>query len=83
MTEDNTVMSTVKLALADQIEMKIIPKLAGLEQNDHSNDCLNLLSRVIDFTDDDALKGAFNVAYDNYNSEGMFIWRGITRSLDD
>ena len=83
LTEDNTVMSTVKLALADQIEMKIIPKLAGLEQNDHSNDCLNLLSRVIDFTDDDALKGAFNVAYDNYNSEGMFIWRGITRSLDD
>lgn len=76
-------MTTVKLALADQIEMKIIPKLAGLEQNDHSNDCLNLLSRVIDFTDDDALKGAFNVAYDNYNSEGMFIWRGITRSLDD
>ena len=83
LSSDTDVMTTVKLALADQIEMKIIPKLAGLEQNDHSNDCLNLLSRVIDFTDDDALKGAFNVAYDNYNSEGMFIWRGITRSLDD
>ena len=83
LTDDNDGMTTVKLALADQIEMKIIPKLAGLEQNDHSNDCLNRLSRVIDFTDDDDLKKAFSNAYDNYNSEGMFIWRGITRSLDD
>ena len=75
-------MTTVKQALADQVEMKIIPKLAGLEQNDHSNDCLNLLGRVISYTEDEALNEAFRKAQENYNTEGMFIWRGVTRTDD-
>ncbi len=75
-------MTTVKQALADQVEMKIIPKLAGLEQNDHSNDCLNLLGQVISYTEDEALNEAFRKAQENYNNEGMFIWRGVTRTDD-
>lgn len=75
-------MTTVKQALADQVEMKIIPKLAGLEQNDHSNDCLNLLGQVISYTEDEALNEAFRKAQENYNTEGMFIWRGVTRTDD-
>ena len=83
LTDNNDVMTTVKLALADQIEMKIIPKLAGIEQNERSSDCLNRLNQVIEFTNDTALQEAFNEAHKNYNSDGMFIWRGVTRSLDD
>ncbi len=75
-------MTTVKQALADQVEMKIIPKLAGLEQNDHSNDCLNLLGQFISYTEDEALNEAFRKAQENYNNEGMFIWRGVTRTDD-
>ena len=80
---ESDLMETVKLALADQIEMKIIPKLAGLEQNDHSNDCLSELERVIAYTEDEPLINAFRTAKENYNNEGMFIWRGVTRDLDE
>ena len=72
-------MQTVKLALADQIEMKIIPKLAGLEQNDHSDTCINELEQIIRYTEDQELIAAFQQVHDNYNSEGMFIWHGVTR----
>ena len=83
LTSDADEMTTVKLALADQIEMKIIPKLAGIEQNDRSDYCLNLLGQVVDFTDDEELKTAFRKAREDYNNASMFIWRGVTRSLDD
>ena len=57
------------LALADQIEMKIIPKLAGLEQNEESNTCLRDIGNVIEYQ------------Y-NYDTSGMFLWRGVSRPID-
>lgn len=76
-------LTSVKHALADQVEMKIIPKLAGLEQNDQSGACLNRLRKVIDYTEDAALSAAFTNAYDHYELEGMFLWRGVTRAQED
>lgn len=70
------------IALADQIEMKIIPKLAGLEQNEKSNTCLNDIGNVIGDTHDEELIKAFNVAKDNYATSGMFLWRGVSRPID-
>lgn len=71
-----------KLALADQIEMKIIPKLAGLEQNDKSSECIDKIHQVLSFTGDQDLINGFSSARDSYESNGMFLWRGITRNLD-
>ncbi len=76
-------LTSVKHALADQVEMKIIPKLAGLEQNDQSGACLNRLKKVIDYTEDADLSAAFSHACSHYEREGMFLWRGVTRALED
>lgn len=70
------------IALADQIEMKIIPKLAGLEQNEKSDTCLIAIGNVIRDTQDDELIAAFKDAKDNYENSGMFLWRGVSRSID-
>ena len=70
------------LALADQIEMKIIPKLAGLEQNEESNTCLREIGNVIEYTNDGALIDAFRKAQYNYDTSGMFLWRGVSRPID-
>lgn len=70
------------LALADQIEMKIIPKLAGLEQNDASTKCIDGISSVIDATRDEDLIEAFTKARENFNQNGMFIWHGVTRAAE-
>ena len=70
------------IALADQIEMKIIPKLAGLEQNEKSNTCLRDIGNVIEDTNDGELIAAFRDAQYNYDTSGMFLWRGVSRPID-
>ena len=70
------------VALADQIEMKIIPKLAGLEQNEKSDTCLSSIGNVISDTHDDELITAFRDAKENYENSGMFLWRGVSRSIE-
>ena len=59
------------IALADQIEMKIIPKLAGLEQNEKSDTCLSAIGNVIRDTQDDELIAAFKDAKDNYENSDL------------
>lgn len=74
-----------KLAFADQIEQKIIPKLRGLDMNDsnsNTNECINELANIIDELDDRPLSNAFIAAKNESNNMGMFTWRGVTRSLD-
>ena len=70
------------IALADQIEMKIIPKLAGLEQNEESNTCLRDIGNVIEYTNDGELIAAFRKAQYNYDTSGMFLWHGVSRPID-
>lgn len=74
--------SLEQLAFADQIEMKIIPKLSGLEQSEKAEDCLGFISQLISATEDRELIAAFNVAKNNYDNNGMFIWQGVSRSVD-
>ena len=62
--------------------MKIIPKLAGLEQNEESNTCLRDIGNVIEYTNDGALIDAFRKAQYNYDTSGMFLWRGVSRPID-
>jgi chromosome segregation ATPase len=72
-----------KLAFADQIEQKIIPKLRGLDITDpNTMACLSEVETVIGVLGDDALSETFNTAKVESSNMGMFTWRGVTRSLN-
>lgn len=70
----------VKLAIADQIEQKIMPKVRGIDLSmDSSIRCLDNIERVIDELNDDALKEAFDIVKNDEFNTGMFMWQGISR----
>jgi hypothetical protein len=69
-----------KLAFADQVEQKIMPKLRGIDLNDSAS-VLDEISQVIADLDDHDLSRAFQIAR-NDQSTGMFIWRGVTRPVE-
>jgi len=71
-----------KLAFADQIEQKIIPKLRGLDMGDpQTTTCLSETGVVIESLGDNELSNAFNEAVRESGNMGMFTWRGVTRTL--
>lgn len=66
-------------ALADQIEMKILPKLNGLELDAAGFEGVkSKLIEVIEAIDDDGLRDAFDIACDQSQSS-FFKWRGVMR----
>lgn len=67
-----------KSAIADQVEMKILPKLNGLEKDEKSvKNVLDNIGKQIEKLGDKDLLDAFNKAKDTDNS--FFQWRGIMR----
>ena len=69
-----------RLAFADQIEQKILPKLRGLELSDRLTlECLGDMEIVIAQLGDTLLSDAFNEAKQS-NNTNMFIWPGVSRS---
>ncbi|MBW1736006.1 MAG: AAA family ATPase [Deltaproteobacteria bacterium] len=73
-----------KLAFADQLEQKIIPKLRGMDLGDNAaNICLDEVESVIAELGDQQLADAFRNARDESQVLGMFQWRGVTRPLED
>ena len=69
----------VKEAVADQIEMKILPKLNGIELQDvHFDSVKKTLAEAIDSTGDDRLREAFDEAANSDNGT-FFKWRGVMR----
>jgi len=74
--------STYKLAFADQVEQKILPKLRGIDLREAAvSQTLEDIARVIDLLGDNPLSRAFTTAKED-QATGMFIWRGVTRSVD-
>lgn len=67
-----------KEAVADQIEMKILPKLNGVElQDDHFDEVKAAMLAAIDATGDEKLRKAFE---DSCPEGGTFFkWRGVMR----
>ena len=66
-------------AVADQIEMKILPKLNGIELQDiHFDSVKDTISEAIDSTGDDRLREAFDEAANSENGT-FFKWRGVMR----
>jgi len=67
----------LKLAMADQIEQRILPKLRGIdleEQGPHITEIRNL----IDELEDKALAAAFEAS--KSKESNTFIWRGVDRA---
>lgn len=71
-----------KLAFADQIEQKILPKLRGLDI-DESTATLNKVGSLIKSLGDAPLEEAFRRAQQESKTLGMFHWRGVTRPIED
>ncbi len=72
-----------KLAFADQIEQKIIPKLRGMDLGDNAaNICLDDVESVIAELGDQQLADAFRNARDESRALGMFQWRGVARPVE-
>ena len=67
----------INLAMADQIEQRIMPKLRGLEL-EGNQEALDAIKKVITQANDDALMRAFDFAVNH--SSGTFLWRGIDRT---
>jgi hypothetical protein len=67
----------VQLAMADQIEQRIMPKLRGLEL-EGNQEALDAIKKVIKQADDAALMKAFDAAAEHHS--GTFLWRGLDRS---
>lgn len=76
--QSDTAENTYRWAVADQIEMKVLPKLNGLDKdNQKSRDLLNGLGDIINRHDHD-LAQAFRDMADN-TQEAFFQWRGLIR----
>jgi hypothetical protein len=67
----------VQLAMADQIEQRIMPKLRGLEL-EGNQEALDAIKKVVKQADDAALMRAFEAAAEHHS--GTFLWRGLDRS---
>ena len=69
-----------KTALADQIELKILPKLRGLDcSSTITLTSLDKVRGVISETEDEDLINAFSQAYNQCTEMQMFIWQGVSR----
>lgn len=65
-------------AVADQIEMKILPKLNGIElQDSRFGEVRRAVEKAIDAVKDDKLKAAFDVSCSGEAT--FFKWRGVMR----
>ncbi len=64
-----------QLPMADQIAMRIMPKLRGLDLREHAT-TFNLLEEELQKLGDDALRDAFR--HGKKGTAGFFNWRGLT-----
>lgn len=69
-----------KNALADQVEMRLLPKLRGIEV-EYADAALETLEQFVrNDLDDPSLADAVRESADEANNEaGQFVWRGFTR----
>jgi hypothetical protein len=71
------------LAFADQVELKILPKLRGLDMSEAKTiEGLEKIGQIIRRLGDDPLENTFKTAREDSKNLGMFHWRGVTRSND-
>lgn len=67
----------LRLAIADQIEQRILPKLRGVEL-EGNEEAMEAIKKVVIESGDSPLSGAFEKAMDVRT--GTFLWRGLDRT---
>jgi outer membrane murein-binding lipoprotein Lpp len=70
------VPNRIKIAMADQIEQRIMPKLRGIELAD-AGGSIHKIQSIIEYCEDQNLLNAFKQGSSN---QQVFIWRGIDRT---
>ena len=72
---------SARLAFADQLEQRILPKLRGIDLGDHSNSQpLRQIGEMIrDDLHDEVLYAAFQRASQDGDSGRPFLWMGVRR----
>lgn len=66
-------------AMSDQVEMRLLPKLRGLELDAARDGLGKLAEHVKDRLKDDALADAIDASISASEDTGRFAWRGLTR----
>lgn len=74
--------SSYKLAFADQIEQKILPKLRGVDtMHRYYDESLSRIQAVVEHTSDKELTEALQSAVQSAQEQGQFIWMGVNRTI--
>lgn len=74
----NTSSTDINTALADQLEMRLLPKLRGVEADQIEQSSAALL----DYTNalgDTELAAGISKSIEQSHTTGQFVWRGVTR----
>ena len=66
------------VALADQIEMRLLPKLRGVDVEDMSQN-FERLRKLSEDLGDEALADAIRQSVDAAEGTGQFVWKGVIR----
>ena len=69
----------IQTALADQIELRLLPKLRGVDPDESSQSFGALLSLIKQDLQDIELSEALDVSVENSKQNAQFDWGGVTR----
>ncbi|MHA7836841.1 MAG: McrB family protein, partial [bacterium] len=70
---------TYKLAMADQLEQKVLPKLRGIDfSQSQATQALNMVEAILEDLGDEPLLDAVKECHQD-STFGTFNWRGVTR----
>lgn len=72
------VADIVNRALADQVEMRLLPKLRGIEVEAKSQE-IDRLRKFVSDLGDDPLSDAIRQSVEAAEATGQFVWQGVTR----
>ena len=70
-------------AIADQVEMRVLPKLNGSEDTDALRKGLRTLCDVVENVGDDDLAAALDARIDAIPNHSTFTWLGLDRTRAD
>lgn len=64
--------------ICDQIEMRLLPKLRGIDV-DSAEEAFSKLQKLVEEMRDDPLAEALKSSVDAAREKGQFVWQGVTR----
>jgi hypothetical protein len=76
--EGEGVGNRVDVALADQIEMRLLPKLRGVDVEE-KNGAFERLRKMAEGLGDDGLAQAIRASVEAAEVTGQFVWKGVVR----